>query len=91
MKKILAIYLALVFVLMCFSFAGCGNMSMGPGAFTFEHVHFSDGIMSHCGTVEKWYDNEMGIEVKTTEFGPLYLAEGSYILVGNVDNCPYCN
>ena len=68
---------------------GCGNQSWGLGNFTFTHVHFSDNVSGYCATVEEWYDNENGIEVKTAEYGSMYLSEGSYILLDGVA-CPFC-
>ena len=64
---------------------GCGNMSMGIGNYSFQKVH----VNGQCFTVEKWYDNETGIEVKTKEAGAMYLSEGSgYILIQ--EHCPWC-
>ena len=68
---------------------GCGNQSWGLGNFTFTHVHFSDNVNGYCATVEKWYDNENGIEVKTAEYGSMFLSEGSYILLDGAA-CPFC-
>lgn len=87
-SKIILITTIILIVVVCL--CSCGNMSMGFGNFTFEHVHFSDTIEGHCATVEKWYDNETGIEVQTTEYGAMYLSEGSYQLITSGDNCPYC-
>lgn len=84
---ILTVVIAILAILLC----GCGNMSMGPGNYTFKHVHFSDAVEGHCATVEKWYDNETGIEVVTTEYGSLYLSEGSYNLLTDGNKCPYCH
>ena len=86
MKKIILLFCTLITICLC----SCGNMSMGIGSYTFEHVHFSDAVEGHCATVEKWYDNETGIEVKTKEYGALYLSEGSYQLISNGQACPYC-
>jgi hypothetical protein len=89
MKKI--VYMLLVIVIMMCYLASCGNQSLGLGNFTFEHIHFSDAIGGHCATIEKWYDNSEGIEVKTKEFGSMYLSEGSYILIEDGTHCPYCS
>lgn len=89
MKKVLCAFLIVIVVLLC-CLPSCGNQSLGFGNFTFEHVHFSDAINGYCATIEKWYDNEQGIEVKTKEFGSMYLSEGSYILMENGTRCPYC-
>ena len=89
-KKIVCLMLVLL-LLTGTALCSCGNMSMGIGNYNFEHVHFSDAAgNAHCATVEKWYDNETGIEVKTTEYGAMYLAEGLYILFENNVKCPFC-
>lgn len=86
MKRIIAIVLS---VLLVMSLCACGNMSLGIGNYEFRKIHIDTHSYSGCLTVEKWYDNETGIEVKTTEYGALYLSEGQYILVE--DNCPICS
>lgn len=85
MKKFLAILLVVIVVL---SMCACGNMSIGLGNYDFEKVHVDTHHYNGCFTVEKWYDNETGIEVKTKEVGALYLSEGQYILIE--DECPFC-
>lgn len=88
-KKIAA---PLLCVSLCAMFlAGCGNMSLGPGNYSFTHVHFSDHMSSYCATVEKWYDNSAGIEAKTTEYGAVFLSEGTYTLFESSSSCPYCD
>lgn len=67
---------------------GC-NMSLGFGNFDFEKIHVDTYNYNGCFTVEKWYDNSNGIEVKTKEAGSMYLAEGMYILIE--DECPFCD
>jgi hypothetical protein len=86
MKKILAIIMTVTMLVVMF--AGCGNMSMGLGNFTFEKIHVDTYNYSGCFTVEKWYDNASGIEVKTKEAGYMYLAEGMYMMIE--DECPFC-
>ena len=89
MKRIIEIIALLLVVTMLFS--ACGNMSMSPGNYNFKHVHFSDGAeTSYCATVEKWFDNSTGIELRTTEYGAMYIAEGLYILFESAQHCPYC-
>lgn len=68
--------------------AGCGNMSVGIGNFTFNKIHVDTYNYSGCFTVEKWYDSSSGIEVRTKEAGSMYLAEGMYMLIE--DECPFC-
>ena len=86
MKKILIV--VLMIGIMIASLTGCGNMSWGFGNFTFEKIHVDTHNYSGCFTVEKWYDNSNGIEVKTKEAGSMYLAEGMYMLIEDV--CPFC-
>lgn len=86
MKKIIAIIMSLVFI--C-TLCACGNMSMGFGNYQFNKVHIDTYNYSGCFTVEKWYENSTGIEVKTTEVGALYLSEGTYFLIE--DECPFCD
>lgn len=86
MKKTIAIIMvAAMFVVML---AGCGNMSMGLGNYTFRKIHVDTYHYSGCFTVEKWYDSASGIEVRTKEAGSMYLAEGMYMLIE--DECPFC-
>lgn len=86
MKKIIAV---IMLVVICgVMFVGCGNMSVGFGNFNFDKIHVDTYNYSGCFTIEKWYDNSNGIEVKTKEAGSMYLAEGMYILVE--DECPFC-
>ena len=86
MKKIIIIIM--VVALIAVMFVGCGNMSWGLGNFTFKKIHVDTHNYSGCFTVEKWYDNSSGIEVKTKEVGFMYLAEGMYMLIE--DDCPFC-
>jgi hypothetical protein len=87
MKKIILIVILFALVVGCF--AGCGNMSLGLGNFTFTKIHVDTHNYSGCFTVEKWYDNSSGIEVKTKEAGSMYLAEGMYLLIEK--DCPFCD
>ena len=68
---------------------GCGNMSLGLGNYTFRKIHVDTYNYSGCFTIDKWFDNSSGIEVKTREAGSLYLAEGMYMLIES--ECPFCN
>lgn len=86
-KKIIALVLAIACI--CCILAGCGNMSLGFGNFTFRKIHVDTYNYSGCFTVEKWHDNSSGIEVKTKEAGSMYLAEGMYMLIE--DECPFCD
>ena len=86
-KKVVALVLAVLCI--CGILAGCGNMSISFGNFTFKKIHIDTHNYSGCFTVEKWYDNSSGIEVKTKEAGFMYLAEGMYMLIE--DECPFCN
>ena len=85
-KKIIALVLAIVCI--CGILAGCGNMSLSLGNYTFRKIHVDTHNYSGCFTVEKWYDSASGIEVKTKEAGFMYFAEGMYMLIE--DECPFC-
>ena len=83
--------LVVIAIMLC-AFAACGNMDVvGIGNFNFEHIHFTDMTEGHCATVTSWIDNDNGIEVKTKEYGSIFLSEGSYILFESGDKCPYCD
>lgn len=86
MKKIIAVIMLIV--LCSVMFVGCGNLSCGVGNYEFDKIHIDTHHYSGCLTIEKWYDNSTGVEVKTKEAGYLYLAEGMYILVEG--ECPFC-
>ncbi len=86
MKKIIAVIMVLILMS---TLCACGNMSMGFGNFEFKKVHIDTYNYSGCFAVEKWHDNETGIEVKTKEAGSLYLSEGTYFLIS--DDCPFCD
>lgn len=91
MKKVITIILAVILCLVVMSVtAGCGNMSWDAGNFTFTKVHiFTRDGNDRCLTVETWHDGDTGIEVKTEEYGSLFLSEGTYMLCE--DECPICN
>lgn len=78
----------ILFMFILFMFTGC-NYSLGLGSYNFEHIHFFDKQQSYCATVEKWFENDTGIEVKTKEYGSIFLSEGTYILFE--DDCPFCS
>lgn len=91
MKRVISIILAIVMlVTMSVLFCSCGNRSIGPGKFTFSKIHiFNHDGDDCCLTVEKWYESEVGIEVKTKECGALWLSEGTYMLCEK--ECPICS
>lgn len=73
-------------------FSACGNMSMGMGNYNFRHIHFGRNGEDHSATVEKWYDTgNPGLEVKTEEYGAMFLSEGTYELFENESKCSYCS
>ena len=86
---IIAFALMLV-VILSITLPSC-NENLGVGTLSFKHVHFSDGLETHCATVNSWHDNEIGVEVHTAEYGTLYLSEGTYTLVGEGHLCPFCH
>ena len=86
MKKI--IVMIMITVMLVAMLTGCGNMSIGFGNFNFEKIHVDTYHYNGCFTIEKWYENGSGIEVKTREAGFMFLAEGMYMLIE--DECPFC-
>lgn len=84
MKKILLVILIIAMVTVL---SAC-NMAMGMGNFEFNKIHIDTYHYSGCFTIQKWYNNESGIEVKTKEAGSMFLSEGTYILIE--DKCPFC-
>ena len=84
------ILLCVLSIILCFVGCGSSNYSAGVGNLNFSHIHFSDHLNGYCGTIEKWYENDTGIEVKTTEYGSIFLSEGTYIMFAHGLYCPYC-
>ena len=89
MKKIISIILIITVLFLVCSLTTSCNQGLGFGNYTFTKVHICVGDVNKCVEIEKWYDNEIGIEVKTKNYGALYLSEGTYFLVE--DKCPICN
>ena len=87
MKKVICVLFA---VLMMISLCACGNENWGIGNYTYTHVHISDGAEGHCAGVTSWYDNDLGIELHTKEFGSIYCSEGTYFLFEDGIKCPFC-
>lgn len=80
----------LIIIFMMIVFGACGNHSIGFGKYTFTKVHiFVNDGPDMCLTVVKWYEDEVGIEVRTKEFGTLWLSEGTYMLCEH--DCPICS
>lgn len=88
MKKIISIILIITVLFLVCSLTTSCNKGLGLGNYNFKKVHICVGDVNKCVEIEKWYDNEIGIEVKTKNYGALYLSEGTYILIE--DKCPLC-
>jgi hypothetical protein len=71
--------------------ASCGNKDYGWGNYSFTKVHILDGgaTSGRCVAIVSWHDDDVGIEVRTVDFGTLYLSEGTYILIEG--KCPICD
>ena len=82
-KRIMLMIMATTMLL-----TGCSNMSLGYGEYYFKKIHINTHDYDGCLTIDKWFNNEHGIEVKTKEVGSLFLSEGTYTLVEDV--CPFC-
>lgn len=87
MKRIITFIAVIIFIILMIT--SCGNHSIGLGSYTFEKVHICDhfGNYNHA-TIEKWYENDTGIELNTKEYGSMFLSEGTYILYNG--RCPVC-
>ena len=73
-------------------FSACSNKAIfDPGTFMFKHVHISDNVEGHCLNIDKWWDNDSGIEVKTTSGNGVFLSEGTYQMFESAESCPYCH
>ena len=88
MKKVFYFVMAIV-ILVAFVLA-VSSCNMGlVGKFTYHGIHLTthDGRCM-CLRVEKWYESDTGIEVKTENYGSIFASEGTYILFEN--KCPIC-
>jgi hypothetical protein len=88
MKKFIVMIIGVV--VMAAMLSGC-NKAIGPGNYSFKKVHIDTPHYSGCLTIEKWHDDERGIEVKTKEAGAIFLSEGTYILLDGDKGCPLCD
>ena len=79
--------IAALAAILAITLSGC-NMSFGVGNYNFRKIHIDTHNYSGCFTIEKWYNDASGIEVKTKEAGFMYFAEGMYMLIE--DECPFC-
>lgn len=79
--------IAALAAVLAITLSGC-NMSFGFGNYNFRKIHIDTHNYSGCFTIEKWYNDARGIEVKTEESGFMYFAEGMYMLIE--DECPFC-
>ena len=64
------------------------NMGWGIGNYNFSKIHIDTHNFQGCIMIDKWYESTSGIEVRTYEYGSLFISEGNYILVEDV--CPIC-
>lgn len=86
MKKLCLLFVSIVLIL---ALVSCGNQSLGFGNYSYTKIHIDTYHFSGCYTVEKWYESDSGIEVKTKEVGSIFASEGTYILVE--EKCPICD
>ena len=88
MKKIICLVL---FVILTVAILCSCNEGIGIGSLTFRHLHYNTYWQCGCINIQKWYNNENGIEVKTTDGTAMFFSEGTYILVEDQSKCPFCN
>ena len=89
MKKIVCLMLILLLILPILT--ACGNENWGIGNYTYTHVRFAVDGVGACATVTSWHDNELGCELHTKEYGSIYCCEGSYVLIEDGKDCPFCH
>ena len=65
------------------------NQNIGLGNYSFTKVHITTSERDRCVEISSWHNNDVGIEVKTKDYGSLYLSEGTYILIES--KCPICD
>ena len=88
MKKFVKLALVLMLIaVMVAIFVGC-NVSPGMGSFEFNKVHVDTYHYSGCLEVDKWYETDTGVEIKTKNGESIYLSEGTYMMIE--DECPFC-
>lgn len=70
---------------------GC-NMDVGFGSYSFHAVHIYGFDQKGCDVeIKSWRDVDgPGIEVDTEKYGPMFLSEGTYILLRDISNCLVC-
>lgn len=85
MKKIILVVMLIIVVV---ALSACNEDPFGT--YAFYKVHICD-FAGHCKDLDiiSWTDSETGIEVKSKEYGSLFLSEGTYILYS--DKCPICS
>ena len=89
---VIPIIAGLLIVCTIMGLSACGNKAiLDPGTFNFKHVHISDNVEGHCLNIDKWWDNESGIEVRTTSGNGVFCSEGTYQMFESADSCPYCH
>ena len=88
MKKIVSRILAVVVFAVTMFLVGCSNVNIGLGSFSYHWVHIPQNDV--CFKVNSWREVETGIEIQTEEYGGMFFAEGTYILVSNESEGPIC-
>ena len=89
MRRIISIVLLCVIVMSLTMLCACNkNIGIGTYKFTKVHIFIEDGYGS-CFDISSWREAEVGVEVKVSGCGSLWLSEGTYMLVE--DKCPICS
>lgn len=85
MKKILKVLVFLGLLISIIPLSGCkikGNESWSMGEYNFVCVY---DIPHDCYyKIDKWHNDEVGIEIKTAGYGTIFFSEGTYILYSEV-------
>ena len=86
MKK----FLSVMFTVTLLALTAC-NTDIGFGSYSFHKVHVQMYNMDKPAhfEVETWKDDEGGIELKTKNYGTIFLGDNTYMLY-DIDECPIC-
>ena len=86
MKKILFGLLAIA----ALSLTGCGNHDVSFGSYSFHYVHVQMyGSEPTHFKVNKWQNDDGGIELSIEGHGRILLGDGTYMMYDQ-ETCPIC-
>ena len=87
----ISILVLLLLMMVSSVLVSCGNMSLGMGNYTYRHIYVDTRSGGKCINITKWYENDTGVEVQTTDGNGIFFSEGTYIMVEDEGKCPFCD